>query len=774
MTAEGASSAEVSRRTSSRASTTSIPNRLPEGGPGPATEASRLARSASCSSHSGSASTDSFTSATERSDEEEEDDDDDDDEDDEEDHYERQRRQRMLENQSLLAELNVFRASISEPAPPPAPRAPRRSTKHVQRHDRYGYIVSLPPPGQRQVLAAIVVRTDRGTRAAIDAGEYVDCTAWAEGEERRWRFGNGEGVLEEGEAEVIGDVGPDFRWKTVEAVDMEQEREAATRAAMELGTPAPPPEPAVKKKYHYFAFDEEDRSFVCPVCLDKCNCKYHLEKLGLGHRAGSAFKAPGEGEELRPGETVQHYIERYIESKGREDPPFDRVRLVNEAEDVVAPPLTAEWEEWLEEQRCERLGIKRKRKNKSKSAKVLGGKGKGGKGRGGCKVLVAPGIEGETSESLDVGGKSNVKGKRRVLRPKPTGGKSIELVDEINAAAAANKRRKHNTDIVPATSTPLSNTPSQTPVLGIGSTSTSRGTSAPIFLRFRAPPRVREIDSDGDSVRGYSSDDSLESHSPSISGHPTTNDFLARLATAAAPALPIFPIAGMEGIQGMEVDSLQALEMGVNMTVDGSLPPVLDHLPPIPGSDIGPLHNEGPLPPVDLRPIPDSVNPLHMNAPGLGLNADVPIAADAQLIQLVAEPSCLRLTLAPAASVASPVAPHRRTRFAIPELSPPGHDPLPALYPAFPELGYAYSSYPMYSPYTFSSALRARRVRDQEREHERKQASGNGNGNGHGLNEEDEAPEPSRKRRPPPPAAHIVRMPKHLKGQIDRRKHSHA
>ncbi|BEJ15831.1 hypothetical protein CspHIS471_0504360 [Cutaneotrichosporon sp. HIS471] len=768
MTAEGASSAEVSRRTSSHASTTSIPNYPPEGGPGPATEASRLARSASCSSHSGSASTDSFTSATDGSDEEEEEED----EDDEEDHYERQRRQRMLENQSLLAELNIFGASISEPAPPPTPRAPRRSRS-----------TSSATIG----TAAIVVRTDRGMRAAIHAGEYVDCTAWAEGEERRWRFGNGEGVLEEGEAELIGDVGPDFRWKTMEAIDVEEEREAATRAAMELGTPTPPPEPAVKKKYselpegtchqcrrrsakakmrcrnvnpecknlfcetcckryHYFDFDEENRSFICPVCLDKCNCKYHLERLGLGDRAGSAFKAPGEGEGLQPGETVQHYIERYIESKGREDPPFDRVRLVNEAEDVVAPPLTAEWEGWLEEQRYERLGIKRQRKKKkSKAAKALGEKGKGGKG----------------------------KGKRPALRPKPTGGKSIELVDEINAAAAANKRRKRNMDIVPPTSTPLSNTPSQTPVLRIASTSTSRETSAPIFLRFRAPPRVREIDSDGDSVRGYSSDDRLESHSPSISGHPTTNDFLARLATAAAPALPIYPIAGMEGIQGMEVDGLQALDMGVNMSVDGSLPPVLDHLPPIHGSDIGPLHIQGPLPPVDLRPIPDSIDPPHMNAPRLGLNADVPIAAEAQMIQLVAEPSRLRLTLAPAVPVVSPVTPHRRTRFAIPELSPPGHDPLPALYPAFPELGYAYSSHPMYSPYTFSSGLWARRAWDQEREQERRQSSGNGNGNGHGhgLNEEDEAPEPPRKRRPPPPAAHIVRVPKHLKGQIDRRKH---
>ncbi|GMK55621.1 hypothetical protein CspeluHIS016_0206770 [Cutaneotrichosporon spelunceum] len=558
----------------------------------------------------------------------------------------------MLENQSLLVELNIFGSSMSEPAPPRPSRAPRRLTKHVERYDRYGYIVSLPLPGQRQVLSAIVVKTDRGTRAAIDAGEYANCTVWADGEERRWRFGNVDGVLGEGEPEVMGGVGPSFRWKTKDVVDdVEQEDEADAWAttATELGTPTVPPEPAAMKIYHYFDFDEESRSFICPVCLDKCNCQYHLDKLGLRHLGGTAFKAPGEGKSLQPGETVQRYVERYIESKGGEEPPFDRVRLVNKADDVAAPPLTEEWEEWLEEQRCERLGIKsRKKQRKWKAVKGSGEKEKGGKGKEKRKSTT-------TATEREQGGRvvgQKGKGKSRIpaSRLTPTGGKSVELVQEIHAAAAAIKKRKRTTDIAPAVRNPVPNTPAQTNGIAITSTSTSRGTSRPIFLRLRAA-RVHEIDSDGDSVHGYSTDDSSKSHSSSR--QPTTNDFLARMTTAVAPVLPAYPLEGTEGVQGMDVDGLQPPEIGVNLT-DSLLLPVLDHLPPMPGSDVDPLYMNSSLQPsLDLLPMSTS-NMDHpcMNGAALGLITDLPLPS-AQVIQPVAEHSRLGLTLAPASPLNS-------------------------------------------------------------------------------------------------------------------------
>ncbi len=163
---------------------------------------------------------------------------------------ERLRRQRMLENQSLLAELDIFgAATIAEPPARPTPRA-RRSAKFVERRDRYGYVVSLPPPGKKQVLAAIEVRTERAVRRAIDAGEYIDCTSWAEGEERRWRFGWGTGELADGEEAVVGGVGPDFRWKEAR-VDVEEEPETVAQEVVEVEppSPSPPDEPGAKKKY---------------------------------------------------------------------------------------------------------------------------------------------------------------------------------------------------------------------------------------------------------------------------------------------------------------------------------------------------------------------------------------------------------------------------------------------------------------------------------------------------------------------------------------------
>jgi len=62
-------------------------------------------------------------------------------------------------------------------------------------------------------MACIELPSDRKLRKRIEDGEYADCSHWAEGEERRWRFGDGRGVLQEGEEVVVGDIGPDFRWR---------------------------------------------------------------------------------------------------------------------------------------------------------------------------------------------------------------------------------------------------------------------------------------------------------------------------------------------------------------------------------------------------------------------------------------------------------------------------------------------------------------------------------------------------------------------------------
>jgi hypothetical protein len=93
--------------------------------------------------------------------------------------------------------------------------APARKRRKIQTttYDRSGYIVSLPNPGEKHVMACIELPSDRKLRKRIADGEYADCSHWAEGEERRWRFGDGRGILQEGEEVVVGDVGPDFRWR---------------------------------------------------------------------------------------------------------------------------------------------------------------------------------------------------------------------------------------------------------------------------------------------------------------------------------------------------------------------------------------------------------------------------------------------------------------------------------------------------------------------------------------------------------------------------------
>lgn len=54
----------------------------------------------------------------------------------------------------------------------------------------------------------------------------------AEGEERRWRFGSGEGVYQIGEQAVVGGVGPDFRWRKWLGIDRELRREMKQRGQL--------------------------------------------------------------------------------------------------------------------------------------------------------------------------------------------------------------------------------------------------------------------------------------------------------------------------------------------------------------------------------------------------------------------------------------------------------------------------------------------------------------------------------------------------------------
>jgi hypothetical protein len=128
------------------------------------------------------------------------------------------RQRRIRENQALLTSLGIHSSQtvILNAEPDLSPNhVPLRRRKKVTgpRFDRSGYVLSLPERGEKQIMACVEIPADRRVRKRIAEGAYVDRSWWSVGEERRWRFGYGEGVLEPGERPVVGGVAPDFRWR---------------------------------------------------------------------------------------------------------------------------------------------------------------------------------------------------------------------------------------------------------------------------------------------------------------------------------------------------------------------------------------------------------------------------------------------------------------------------------------------------------------------------------------------------------------------------------
>lgn len=153
----------------------------------------------------------------------------------------------MSKNASLLVELGLTHSTPTEQSTQGSARAKRRRAR-IEHRDRWGHVLVLPEPGSRQRMACVEIRPDRRINRAIDAGQYYDWIDLTGGEERRWRFGDGEGgPVAEGEEAVVGGVGADFRWKSVdrevEATTDTVYDEAATKAAQEQ-QPKPP-------KVHY-------------------------------------------------------------------------------------------------------------------------------------------------------------------------------------------------------------------------------------------------------------------------------------------------------------------------------------------------------------------------------------------------------------------------------------------------------------------------------------------------------------------------------------------
>lgn len=301
------------------------------------------------------------------------------------------------------------------------------------------------------------------------------------------------------------------------------------------------------RRYDYFKFDSDARSWQCPVCLNLCNCAACLRKRGLGDLVADIsghYFGRGEKSALLAGESVQEFVAR---STKKAPPPFDRVRIVVQAEDIVSPPLSEEWKAYLQRQNAPpnvrgrvrgRMGIR-------------GGRGRGGRGRG--------------------HGRPKGKGKEKEVDEEP------QLVEG---------------------STP---TTDPTASSGNGESSTS---AHPITLRIPGPaPREKVVDSDGDTVDGYSTDSpippitgahddrdrewfdtqmrmrrgtrsrsSTNPHTYVVNEGPATgtiNDYLASLAAASSPASAFTPLPD----DAIEEDAEEEAESPQQPVLDVTLPP---------------------------------------------------------------------------------------------------------------------------------------------------------------------------------------------------------
>lgn len=81
-------------------------------------------------------------------------------------------------------------------------------------------------------MTCVEIPSDRRLKKRITDGEYADCTHWAEGESRRWKYGWGKGGEGEGEEEYEGGISKKFRWRKWKGLEKELRRELTRRGEM--------------------------------------------------------------------------------------------------------------------------------------------------------------------------------------------------------------------------------------------------------------------------------------------------------------------------------------------------------------------------------------------------------------------------------------------------------------------------------------------------------------------------------------------------------------
>ncbi|KAK4685295.1 hypothetical protein P7C73_g4859, partial [Tremellales sp. Uapishka_1] len=458
------------------------------------------------------------------------------------DSYERRRERQIQENRSLFSALGLpvppTPASTSEVPKTPS-KLRRRTGRKGPIFDRSGYVISLPSAGEVHRMACVEMPSDRGLRKAIERGDYQDCSRWLEGEARRWIYGSGRRVAElKGlvEGEGAGGVSEDFQWRKWRGLEKELRSEMRKRGELirrdqnpevevsttqeysvriacgDIGSPAdvwivaafrgpdvspvqaeiqqgkdevPEPEthvssgvlrdvlPAVCRStllvvvhYNYFEFEPKDRSWICPLCRDICNCTQCIRKRDLGHLL---MGTPNGRTRLRPqleeGKTIQDWLETTVESRGR-PAPFDRVRLVDQATDIVTPSLPSDLAD------DSAIEASKKRRKSKKTAAGVGEDGEGGKRPR----------------------------KKRKLGPKEDDSNPISLVVRLKIPPAQPEQRGKEVDSDGDTVGGYSDFDDGRP--GDGCSVVSSGQSSlslsPVSPRLPFPPRVQPTLSDGE------------------------------------------------------------------------------------------------------------------------------------------------------------------------------------------------------------------------------------------------------------------------------------
>lgn len=144
--------------------------------------------------------------------------------------------------------------------------------------------------------------------------------------------------------------------------------------------------PPLIGRYSYFEFDPDSRSFICPLCKDCCNCSKCIRKRHLAHLVGPGKLGLKTKTMQKEGITVQAWLDK--ERSDRVEVPFDRVRLVDQAFDIISPALPPEQTVTAAPVKSKKRKAKTPKERKPKKAKTAHTERDSAEGEGPHKLVI--------------------------------------------------------------------------------------------------------------------------------------------------------------------------------------------------------------------------------------------------------------------------------------------------------------------------------------------------------------------------------------------------